>query len=190
MAIPTADERLFIYRVDAHNVILFVNDEWVSFALENDAPTLVRENVVGKSLWEFIDGWETRHLYDLILERVRRDGVHLRIPFRCDAPTKRRFMEMEIIPLSRGEVEYRCRILREESRAAVDLLLGGEGPLDVFICTWCKKLEVGENLWEEVEKGVRSLRLFAENARPKLHHQVCPDCRKNLMLAITAVDRH
>lgn len=185
MASASLDNRIYIYRINQQNILIDVNDAWVAFALENDAPTLVRENVVGKSLWGFIDGWETRHIFDLILEGLRKDRLIIRIPFRCDSPILRRFMEMEIHPLPRDEVEFRCRVLREEARSAVELLRpGGTGPLDVFICTWCKKLRVDETLWEEAETAVRTLKLFAQNSRPKLHNQICPDCRKNLMHAL------
>ena len=89
----SADQRIFVHRIDADNRVASVNDEWEAFARENDATQLTRQNVIGTPLREFVFGLETWHLYELIFNRVRSDSNGITIPFRCDSPHRRRFME-------------------------------------------------------------------------------------------------
>ena len=56
-----------------------------------------RAAVVGRSsTWNFIQGAETVRLYQAILRRVRSNSSRVVVPFRCDAPTLRRHMRLEI----------------------------------------------------------------------------------------------
>ena len=48
------DKREFIYRVDAHDRIVFANAEWYNFAGENAAMTIKPAAVIGFLLWDFI----------------------------------------------------------------------------------------------------------------------------------------
>ena len=72
------------YRIDAHDVILDVDAEWLEFAELNDTPDLSRDRVVGRPLWDFIAGAEVEHLFRMIFERCRERSSGARVPFRCD----------------------------------------------------------------------------------------------------------
>ena len=95
--IGTASERLtYVYRINPDDVIEFVNDAWVRFAVENGTPTLAHE-VIGSSLWNYISGPQVVHLSKELLARVRESRCDATIPFRCDSPRVRRFMRMKIM---------------------------------------------------------------------------------------------
>lgn len=178
MAEP-ADKRVFIHTADADGNIAAVNDEWVEFARENGAPELGREAVVGRALWEFMEGRETRHISRLLLDKVRSTGKGLTIPYRCDSPALRRFMEMEIAPVDNGFVEFRSRVLRIEKRVPVLLLDPHAGRSDEFltICSWCRRARTGSE-WIELDEAVKKLDLFSSASLPQLTHGICQDCAK------------
>jgi len=176
MTSPT-DQRSFIYRLDDRNRISFVNQEWLDFALENEAPELNREAALDQPMADFIADWETFHLYELIFRRVRLTGAGITLPFRCDTPDIRRFMQLSIRLVGSGELELTGRILSLESRPPVPLL-DSETPRSqemVAICSWCKKVKIGRDLYVEAEKAVESLGLFGPKT-PRLTHGVCHDC--------------
>ncbi|NQU49755.1 MAG: hypothetical protein HQ519_13975 [Planctomycetes bacterium] len=94
---------VFSYRIDSEDKILAVSAEWLRFAKENMAADLEREFVVGRSLWQFITGDEVKHLYEIIFERARQTGDQIALPFRCDSPTERRFMELQALCVNISE---------------------------------------------------------------------------------------
>ena len=175
---PEGDQRLFIYRLNARDEIIFVNDEWYDFARENGAQELDRQSVLQKSLWDFIDNAETRHLFEIILTKVRTEGRPKVIPYRCDTPGLRRFMELEVRLAEDGMVEFRSRIVREERRESVRLMeLDVERSDELLcMCSWCKRVSLPEARWVEVEEAVEELRLFEATILPKVSHGICPAC--------------
>ena len=178
MAEPS-DSRVFIHTVDAAGNIVAVNGEWVEFARENGAPELVREAVVGRAIWEFMEGRETRHISRLLLDKVRSTGKSLTIPYRCDSPDLKRFMEMEIIPLESGNVEFRSRLLKVEKRDPVLLLDAHAARTEEFltICSWCRRARI-DSMWIELDEAVKKLDLFSSAAPTQLTHGICQDCSR------------
>lgn len=97
-----------VYQIDEKDLLIFVNDHWDSFAEANGSRNLVGLNLYKQPIWNFIQDIETKHLHQTLLKKVRTDNAILDLPFRCDSPTLRRFMQMNIAPLADGGVEYRC----------------------------------------------------------------------------------
>lgn len=171
------DDRSFTYRLDEDNRIFFVNEDWLAFARENDAPGLTRETVLDQPIASFIDDWETFHLYELIFRRVRMTGLQITLPFRCDTPAIRRFMQLSIRLLGDGALELTGRILAVEERNFVALLdpAAPRSKRMVTICSWCKRVKTTNDIYVEVEQALASLRLFGSQT-PWLTHGVCPEC--------------
>ncbi len=137
--------------------------------------------MVGQPLHGFITDMETRHIYDLLLHRVRKTGDAVVVTFRCDAPALRRFMELRVAPWSDGGVELDCRLVRREPREAVALLDPTHDRSSEFltICSWCKRVRVGA-AWVEVEEAVERLALFHADRLPQLTHGMCPGCMERV----------
>lgn len=175
------------YRISSQDTILEVNETWTDFAVENDAPDLRASQVLGQPLWRFISGAETRHLYELLLSRVRQTHGTLVLPFRCDAPTTRRFMEMEMTALPDGEIEFVTWLVRAEPRDAVSLLSPAyaHGRTFLTICSWCKRVRLAETAWLEVEDAVARLGLFQLEALPQLTHGACQACYDAVMQTLS-----
>ena len=166
------------YRIDADDVIQDVDAEWLEFAELNDTPDLSRERVVGRSLWDFVAGAEVEHIFRMIFERCRERSSGARVPFRCDSPTRVRRMILAIEPRPHRGLEVTSVLLDAQDRDYVSLLdaTAPRSEALLSICSWCKRIELPDEGWTEVEPGVRKLELFNETSVPQLSHDVCPDC--------------
>lgn len=173
-----ANEEPSIHRVDAADRLYFVNDAWLVFARENAATDLAPESVLGRPLWDFIAGNDAAHVFRVLLGEVRTLQRVVRLPFRCDAPAVRRDMELEIVPLPVGAVEFRSHLELQTVRAPVPLLDASvaRARWHVPICSWCKGVEVSAGAWKGTEAAVEALGLFSSASMPRLMHTICPAC--------------
>jgi len=176
--------RQFICRVDAEDRIAFVDASWAAFAKENGAPALTAECVRGASLWNYVSENATQEFYRIFMRKVRATGRTIVVPFRCDGPECRRFMEMAIMSLGAGALEFRSVLLREEARLRVDLLDPDFPRTEQWLtlCAWCKKVKAAK--WVEVEEAVRELGLFEQARLPQITHSVCPACEQAFESAV------
>lgn len=174
-----------VYRIDADDRLVYVNAGWDRFAIENDSAHLVAEQVLHTRIWDFIEDPETRHLHQVLVRRVRSDGQILKLPFRCDSPSVRRDMTMEILPAGigyRSHVEYHCHIDRIERRAPVLLpeQCAWRSSRRIRMCSWCKMIHVDGEGWVETQVGVERLRLFDRRKLPEITHTICDPCLRDL----------
>jgi len=166
------------YQIDGEDRIIGVSDGWSQFAQSNDAGQLQAEAVVGRLLWDFVAGSEARQLYQLLFDQVREDGRSRTIPFRCDGPECRRYMELTIDPLPDSALEMRSVLVHEEQRVPVPLLsalVSRTGDI-LRMCAWCKRVNV-DGEWFEVEEAVRRLDLFGAQELPMISHGICASCK-------------
>ncbi|HKJ77441.1 MAG TPA: hypothetical protein VKA64_09575 [Gammaproteobacteria bacterium] len=171
-----------LYRIDRADVITAVNADWDAFAAENAGDQLSARHVLGRVLWEFISDPETTQIYRGVFHRLREGAVVPPLPFRCDSPTLRRFMELRMRAVQDGALELEARLLRAEPREAVALLeTDAERDAGLLrICGWCKRVAVAEGDWREVEEAVRQLGLLERYPLPALTHTMCGDCLARL----------
>lgn len=165
-----------VYRIDIRDHICLVSDEWNSFLRENTPFTGAFPTYLGTRLWNHLGDPTTIHLYQAMVANVRRTKKESTVPFRCDAPDRRRFMEMHISCLDDGTVEFRSVTLREETRVWVPLLdmrARFSGAM-LRMCSWCKKVTLPD--WVEVEEAVHRLQLFENETVPRISHTICPSC--------------
>ncbi|HLP78351.1 MAG TPA: hypothetical protein VK327_15710 [Candidatus Paceibacterota bacterium] len=172
--------RELVYRIDADSTILSFSDGWSDFFRNNVAQGTAIPNYVGTRLWTHVSDPTTVHLYQAIIARVRRTGKELAIPFRCDSPDKRRFMQMHVSDAGAGAIEFRSVILREEPRTPVPLFSLSPRPSAelIHMCSWCKKVSLPD--WVEVEEAVRRLELFHSESIPRITHTICQSCSEIL----------
>lgn len=172
-------DKTCIYLVDATDRIVFVNENWLPFAEENQASESCHPSkIINQSIWKFVDGSETKHLYRIIMSQVRKSQTPVSFPFRCDAPDKRRYLELTIAPLKDGMLEFTSSVSCEEIRDSVALLEidTPRGDQWVRMCSMCKKVEVSDRRWEEVETAIAEMRLFDHHLLPSITHGLCPEC--------------
>jgi hypothetical protein len=178
------DNRAFVHRIDAEGRICFVNDAWLAFADENGWRTSAAD-LLGTPLNTRIAGAEPRHIYRLLIDRVRHAGHPARFAYRCDSPDLRRFMEMRISALSDGQVEFCSRVLRLEPRERIRVLdsaLRQRSEEVLQMCSWCKAV-FAQPAWLDLEEAVQRLGILAEAALPRISHGICPTCSERLVHA-------
>lgn len=166
------------YSVEPDLRIGWTSANWDRFARENGAPALAGGTVIGRSLWDFIEGSETRALYAAMLQRVRETSAPVDVAFRCDSPDVRRYMLLHMSCPEDAEVVCIAELLREESRPRVGLL-DSELPRigdPVVICSFCKQVESPSGRWCEVEEALEELDLKEDKPVPPLFNSVCPEC--------------
>ncbi len=172
-----ADLRETSYRIDAEDGITAVNEGWLEFARQNGGALLMPPEIIGTVLWDWIADAQTRHVYRTLLQRVRASGSVVRFPFRCDSPTERRLLQMEIVPESEGAVMFRTHVVSSQARRALELLdimtVRSESLLK--ICGWCMRVQANDS-WVEIEDAISVLHLFEAPRFPTLSHGMCPSC--------------
>ena len=172
------------YRIDAEDNLVETGGAWDSFGSENDAAELCQLRTP-VSLWSFIEGEATMHLYQLMLNKVRDNHVPLTVPYRCDAPGLRRFTMLTLAPAEGGHVDFLSRMLRCEVRSDVELLVPQtqRGPSFITMCSFCKRVDCDEN-WLEVESAIALFRSLEQANPPLISHGACPDCFDRMMKEI------
>jgi hypothetical protein len=169
---------VFPYAIDREDRIVSVGESWLAFAEENRASELTRERVLGRSLWSFVAGSETRLLYREVFRRVRTRAESAELPFRCDSPECFRFMRLRLDPGPRDSIRCRGITVREQARPFFSILdrafPRSDSTLDM--CSFCKKIGAFGSEWLEAEDAIRRLNLFESARLPRLEHVVCPSC--------------
>lgn len=173
-----SDSKRCRYRVDAGDVLAWVDDWFLAFARENGASELTWAEVLGRSLWEFIDDTATRDLYKHIHSRVRATGRQVVLPFRCDSPTLRRHMLLRITLVDSGDLMYEGVLTRAEPTAVLNVLDPAfpRSRAKLTLCSCCKRALVETSGWLKVEDAVARLGLFEKPKAPRLNYTVCHEC--------------
>ncbi len=167
------DQGVFRYVLDANDRIRFVSDEWLDFARQNGAERLDRERVIEHSIWDFIVDARTRELYEKLFERARSYGQVLCVPFRCDSPDRRRFMELDLIGLEDGGVLIESRLLCEERREPVSFESLTRNGSPARMCSWCKRICSDDGSWVEIEE-IEEVEAIGPDLG--ISHVTCPAC--------------
>ncbi len=150
------------------------------FALANGAPELLPPGVLGRSVLLSIADLTTKQIYRLLFGRVAEAGRRIGFGIRCDSPTLKRFLRLEIELCSAG-FALTSTILKVVRRPPQHLLVVGRQADDEFvrICSWCKRVDVGGD-WLEVEVATERLELFNRERLPQLTHGVCERCYEEI----------
>ncbi len=182
---PLAAEQVS-YRIDRHDRLIVVGDDWIKFALANGGARLLPPEILGSSLWEQLADPTTRQLYHAMVARIRAGAPPIRFRFRCDATDRRRLISMDMRAADDAAVDFRCTIVEEQRREAVRLLdpVVARGDETILLCGWCKLVRLDDDRWVEVEAAIDALDLFEAPALPQMSHGICPSCRDQLLVVI------
>lgn len=176
-----------LYRINSRDEIVFVNDEWSRFALANGAAELLPDKILNQSVWNFITDDTTEFLYREIFKKVRRGKV-IEFDIRCDSPAMRCLSAVTVAsPNGDGEIQIATRTLWTKRRASpinfddADSSAAAQPRQPMLIvCSWCKKINVGAEVWEEVEAAIKTLGLFELELLPPQSHGICSVCYREI----------
>lgn len=158
-----------IYRLDAFDRIIAVDEGWHELALSHDAPGAFAPEVLGRSIWRFVAGQETECYLNAIFFWCRRTGRSVELPYRCDTPLERRWWTMRVS----GAEDYGLEIRHEEKDrlpAPLSGLVRRSGNAARQLCSICCRGEM-DGVWME---GVG----YAGRRKPAEVYTVCPTCRR------------
>lgn len=164
------------YWLDADDRIVGVCGAWDRFARENDGGSALAADVVGRPVWRFMTGDQTRMWLDALLQRVRLNGKPIERPYRCDSPDQKRFMRMTISSAGSGRLQLHHSVLHTESIAnRLNLRYSMLNEDRIFTrCSICNRLRVNFH-WEEIDRIPPSA---ADARRPiGIRYDVCLACR-------------
>lgn len=164
--------------VDQDNHIIELDDNWSDLAESyRSGPSLARQRVLYKSLGSFISDDNTLMYIEACLSLCRLRQQVLFRPYRCDSPTHKQFMELELTPLENRCVRMRHFLLKEEpfERPVVFQTLkpsANQSP-KVKRCSMCNRLQApGQSEWIAPE-------VFFINRSDDVQviHTVCESCK-------------
>ncbi|WP_044413683.1 hypothetical protein [Thiomicrospira microaerophila] len=171
--------------IDQDDVIQSVSSAWEQVADKGGASeSLQTEKVIGQPLSQFIRSDATRMYIEACLKVCRLKQQVMSREYRCDSPTHKRFMALQLTPLAEGAVEMRHFLLREEpfdypvnledvtpSEQTTEIK-----PYSYVRCSMCNSLKkVGTQDWTLPEHMGRQLM-----AKTKVIHSVCPVCQNKI----------
>lgn len=177
-----SDRQVSEYELDSADRIIRVSPAFLEFAQQNDAPEITTPALINRHIWDFVAGTTTRELYAALFQKVRSVREPVRFPFRCDSPTRRRYMEMDISPAQNDGLCLTAILISVEDRPAVALLDPRAPRLNELleVCSFCLAVRVADDLWMATEYAIRHLVLFDNQQLPTLSHGVCPSCLPEL----------
>ncbi len=178
---PAADgTRSCAYDLDDQFRIVWVDDGWNAFAVENGAPELVAPAPIGQSIWSAIADGTTSLLWGQIFQKVRRTGRPLVVPIRCDSPALRRYLQLLVSVRPPSCLRIESLVVRVGPKPpAVVIERTTPAPALLRMCSWCKQVEF-QGRWVEVEVLTSELRLFERDVLPGLTHGMCPSCHADM----------
>lgn len=167
------------YSIDRDDRLVCLSDTWLEFARENEAPELTNDLVLGRSLWSFVSGRETRDLYELLFDWVRSRGTEISVPFRCDSPDTLRFMRLRLSPSEAEGVNLAAVLDRKERRSHLRLLerMAPRADYTFETCSFCRRIFVF-GAWLEPEEAVARLGWLESQNPPGLSEGVCEACAR------------
>lgn len=168
-------------RINGNDEIIFFDERWLRFAVLNYDCNFVEDKILRHSLWDFFHDITSEHLYRRMLNRVR-NGYDVQFDFRWDSADHIRVFEMKISLQKMNEILFEVRILKEKPRlqqSSFDNELKQTDKM-LIICSWCDRINIEADNWQEVEKAVKTLKLFEFHNLPQLSHGMCNDCYKKV----------
>jgi hypothetical protein len=183
---PAGQIPVYFYEIDPEDRIVAASDSWDTFALENDGDHLVFDKVHGDLIWEHIDDDETVGLYRRIFAAARK-GKPVQFFLRCDSPTVRRMLSVLVAPAEvEGNLRVTTLLFRSDQRDAQDLRAkrSESAAMKVPACSWCEKVLIPEQDWQEVEHASEWLKSADLPGKCSISYTVCPECRQQIELQL------
>jgi hypothetical protein len=182
------------YWVDLDSRIQAVTKlSWQEFARNNGGEAIADPaSVIGRSLFDFMDGEETKRSYRTLQDAARTltgRGIDLR--YRCDSPSVQREMQM-YLTVVRHEGEpvgylYHSYVVWQERRdtAGIQCACGiadSSTKPYLMICSYCKRVRYpagqADGSWVQAETYYR----MGGSDEIVPSHGVCPECHEAIVV--------
>lgn len=163
---------------------------WDSFAVENGAPGLHAISMIGRSVFEMIDGDDVRESYRRLHRTVcDRRKQSISFEYRCDSPTSERHMRMSLTPLgaAASAVLYQSQIISARPRVAMDIFSAdrmlarrsGTAPGSIVtVCSYCHDVAWPLGAQGAAATWISPAAYYKERQSEDfaVSHGICPAC--------------
>ena len=156
------------YTLSPSGRILSVGEDWNSHALNSGAKGLTSEHVVGRCLWDFVSGSDTRAFLNAIFFACRMDNQRSSMICRCDTPAKAQDFRFSVDPQPDETLVVSLSGLADLGNATSVVDLASR--VDTTRCSMCCAFKLGENWIDPMTQP--DTRYFARGLG------VCPSCRE------------
>lgn len=132
-----------VYLLNPENLIIEINQEWDMFASENEGLNISKDDVVGRSILDFVSGKTTKQYWAEMFDRVRLAKAPVDLDYRCDSPSVMRWMGMKLQSLNNGDLRISNETYAIKNRPhPIHFELATQRGKDTFIrCSVCNKLK-------------------------------------------------
>ena len=94
---------------------------------------------------------------------------------------------MSIAITDLGRVRFTTRVKLLEQRKP-DSLNAPETGKPLLVCSWCGRVNVENQIWQDVDVAVGQMGIFERSYAPAVSHGICPDCYRNITDLLGTVD--
>lgn len=109
------------YRLDVADIIRGVIGDWDAFAQANGGAGAEGSAVIGRPLWDMMQGSATQAFLDRIFYDCRRTQTALGLLYRCDSPLIERVYHMRVTPIADAELLVSHTLIRSRSQLRAPL---------------------------------------------------------------------
>jgi hypothetical protein len=175
--------------VDAeHRIIAVGRRRWDRFAVENGAPELRADGIIGRSLFEFVTEADVQKAYRSRAEQVIANGEPAVIFVRYDSPGTAKELRLSIGPLRLGDeppgLLFQAQIVAETVRglATFDfnaLLRAFARSADlpiVTLCSFCQRVRRPGSRDAEDWISAEEYDRLGGASRAHIRNDICADC--------------
>lgn len=169
------------YRLDVTDRIVEVGGAWNEFALANNGTAIVKERVLGSSVFSHVSGDVSVMFLRTLLASARILNRPSTRAYRCDSPACKRFMEMTVIPEGDGSLMLEHRQVRTEVLPQPFVFTASQArSCRVIRCSMCNRLKTS-GAWREPEFAHAEGSVSGTHGNPVIYG-VCPTCLDSVRL--------
>lgn len=170
---------MLYYDLSAENRITAVSSAWDATAVANHGFNCVAQKVIGRSILDFISGFQTQTYVNALLFSARKSMKPVATTYRCDTDTAPRLLYMTVSPRGNGQLRVTHRDISISVQPEVPIF---HGHILHGQCAQCYALQL-DNDW--VAAGIGHDMFMAPNSTG-----LCPKCRALAVHAMTANARY
>jgi hypothetical protein len=160
-----------IYWLSAGDEVTTTSADWDDFALQNGGSEATAHAVLGRPLWQFVQGLATRRFLSQLFLDCRLGRGPVTLPYRCDGLGEDRLFALCITPEGRGALRLEHRLLRRR-RAFAGTLPKAVVTAEFRQCSICLSCHTGSH-WMAPGRLIRT-------ADTRVTYVVCPACQGGL----------
>lgn len=170
-------------------LLAFGRRNWDAFACENDGQDAVSNNLLGRNLFDFIEGENVRAVYKSThATLIEDDQARITFEYRCDAPDQERRMLMSIstVVCDDGEaaILYQSQVLDARTRVPLGVFSAENNKLPysiesrIAICSFCAKIAWPSETWAPSRDWISADNYYVRggSSQVRLNHGICPEC--------------